>query len=72
MSNVGLIATNGQISVTDTLPAGLTPTAASGTGWTTSISGQTVTATRSDALAAWVSFPDLTVTVSVADTLPPA
>ncbi len=67
VSNVGLIATNGQISVTDTLPAGLTPTAASGTGWTTSISGQTVTATHSDALAAGASFPDLTVTVSVAN-----
>jgi uncharacterized repeat protein (TIGR01451 family) len=70
VSNVGLLATNGQVSVTDTLPAGLTPTAASGTGWTTNISGQTVTATRSDALAAGASYPDLTVTVSVADNAP--
>ena len=70
VSNVGLVATNGQISVTDTLPAGLTPTAASGTGWTTSIAGQTVTATRSDALASGASFPGLTVTVSVADNAP--
>ena len=56
------------MTVVDTLPAGLTPTAASGTDWTTSISGQTVTATRSDVPAAGVaSYPDLTVTVSVAN-----
>ena len=70
VSNVGLLATTGQVSVTDTLPTGLTPTAASGTGWTTSISGQTVTATRSDALAAGGNYPGLTVTVSVAANAP--
>ncbi len=31
--------------MTDTLPAGLTPTAASGNGWTCPITGQTVTCT---------------------------
>ena len=70
VSNVGLLATNGPVTVTDTLPTGLTPTAASGTGWTTSIAGQTVTATRSDALAAGAGFPDLAVTVSVAADAP--
>ncbi len=33
VKNVGDAATVGQVSVTDTLPAGLTITGASGTGW---------------------------------------
>jgi uncharacterized repeat protein (TIGR01451 family) len=66
VANAGAGPTSGQVTVTDTLPAGLAPTAASGSGWTTQISGSTVTATRSDALAAGASFPALTVTVSVA------
>ncbi|HVC95513.1 MAG TPA: SdrD B-like domain-containing protein, partial [Pirellulales bacterium] len=66
VSNVGLSPTNGQVTVTDSLPTGLTPTAASGTGWSTSISGSTVTATRSDALANGAAYPALTITVSVA------
>ena len=70
VNNVGAGPTTGQVTVTDTLPTGLTPTAASGTGWTTSISGQTVTATRSDVLAAGASYPALTVTVSVASNAP--
>jgi len=66
VSNVGQAATSGAVTVTDTLPAGLTPTAASGSGWSTSISGSTVTATRSDALASGTAYPVLNVTVSVA------
>ena len=58
------------MTVTDTLPAGLTPTAASGTGWHTHINGSTVTATRSDALASGGSYPALTITVSVAANAP--
>ena len=55
VSNVGTKATSGTVSAVDTLPVGLTPTAAdNGTinGWTLATSGQNVTATRSDALAA--------------------
>jgi uncharacterized repeat protein (TIGR01451 family) len=66
VANVGAGPTSGLVTVTDTLPAGLTPTAASGTGWTTSISGSTVTASRTSALAAGASYPALTITVSVA------
>jgi uncharacterized repeat protein (TIGR01451 family) len=66
VANAGAGATNGTVTVTDTLPAGLTPTLASGTGWTASISGSTVTATRNSALAAGASYPALTITVSVA------
>jgi uncharacterized repeat protein (TIGR01451 family) len=69
VSNVGPGSTTGLVTVSNTLPAGLTPTAAdAGTinGWTVSTSGQTVTATRSDALAGGASYPALTVAVDVA------
>ena len=48
-SNVGTAATTGTVTVTDTLPAGLTATALSGTGWSCTLA--TLTCTRSDALA---------------------
>ena len=66
VGNAGSASTSGTVTVTDTLPTGLTPTAASGTGWTASISGSTVTATRNDALSGGASYSALTVTVSVA------
>jgi uncharacterized repeat protein (TIGR01451 family) len=66
VSNAGGAATSGLVTVSETLPAGLTPTAFTGTGWTTSINGQTVSATRSDALAGGASYPSLTLSVSVA------
>jgi uncharacterized repeat protein (TIGR01451 family) len=69
VSNTGSGPTSGTVTVSDTLPTGLSPTAAdSGTinGWSVSTSGQTVMATRSDALAAGNSYPNLTVTVAVA------
>jgi uncharacterized repeat protein (TIGR01451 family) len=65
-TNSGTSPTNGTVTLTDTLPAGLTATGATGTGWTCSISGQTVTCTRSDALAASSSYPPVTLTVNVA------
>jgi kumamolisin len=64
VTNNGSAATSGTVTVTDALPTGLTATAFSGTGWTTTLG--TLTATRSDALAAGASYPPLTVTVSVA------
>lgn len=64
ITNGGTAATSGTVTVTDALPAGLTATALSGTGWTTNLA--TLTATRSDALAVGASYPALTVTVSVA------
>ncbi|HEX4946489.1 MAG TPA: hypothetical protein VFZ34_07505 [Blastocatellia bacterium] len=64
-TNSGGIATSGTVTVTDTLPTGLTPTGASGTGWTCSIASQTVTCTRSDVLAASASYPVITLTVNV-------
>jgi uncharacterized repeat protein (TIGR01451 family) len=73
VSNVGSGATSGMVKVMDTLPTGLNPTVAdSGTinGWAVSVSGRLITATRTDALAGGGSYPDLTLTVSVASTAP--
>jgi hypothetical protein len=58
-------STGGLVTVTDTLPTGLTATAASGTGWTCPSPGTSVTCTRSDALTANNSYPAITVTVTV-------
>jgi|GEM_PF-311784 len=69
VTNNGNSSTDGStVTISMTLPTGLTPTAAdTGTinGWTLSSSGQTVNATRSDALATGASYPVLTVTVAV-------
>ncbi|HWW74522.1 MAG TPA: DUF11 domain-containing protein, partial [Pyrinomonadaceae bacterium] len=68
VSNVGGAATSGTVTVSDTLPAGLSPSTQSGTGWACSAAGQTVTCTRSDALAAGASYPAITFVVSVSQT----
>jgi uncharacterized repeat protein (TIGR01451 family) len=74
VSNAGPGATSGSdaVTVTDTLPGGLTPTAPNGAfnGWNCSIVGQTLTCTRSDVLAASASYPAITLTVSVANNAP--
>jgi uncharacterized repeat protein (TIGR01451 family) len=66
VSNVGGAATSGTVTVSDTLPAGLTYVSATGTGWTCNTAGQTVTCTRATALAAGASYPNITLIVSVA------
>ncbi len=70
VSNSGLGATSGTVTMTDTLPAGLTPTSATGTGWSCSIASQTVTCTRSDALAAGASYPAISISASVSQSAP--
>ncbi|HYP24276.1 MAG TPA: Ig-like domain-containing protein, partial [Actinomycetota bacterium] len=52
--------------VVDTLPAGLTYTSATGTGWTCSNSGQTVACDAASDLAAEATAPALTINVAVA------
>src|SRR5262249_46835229 len=70
VSNVGPADTTGLVTVSATLPAGLTPTAFTGTGWVTSVNGQTVTATRFDVLAAGSAHDPLILAVSVAHDAP--
>jgi len=63
-TNSGTGATSGTVTVTDTLPAGLTATAMTGTGWTCTLG--TLTCTRNDVLAPAASYPAITLTVTVA------
>src|SRR5205085_335193 len=65
-TNSGPTATSGTVTVTDTLPSGFTYSSATGTGWSCSASGQTVTCTRSTVLAAAASYPAISLTVNVA------
>jgi uncharacterized repeat protein (TIGR01451 family) len=64
VTNVGSGPSSGTVTVTETPPAGLTITALSGTGWTT-CTVSTGICTRSDALAAGMSYPPITVVTSV-------
>jgi uncharacterized repeat protein (TIGR01451 family) len=69
VSNDGTAATDGStVTVTETPPAGLTPTAISGTGWLCTFG--TLTCTRSDVLAAGASYDPITLTVDVASNAP--
>jgi uncharacterized repeat protein (TIGR01451 family) len=68
VSNVGSGSTSGTVTVTDTLPSGLTATAMAGTGWACTLA--TLTCTRSDALASGGAYPAITLTVNVAATAP--
>ncbi|HXB69599.1 MAG TPA: hypothetical protein VNY05_15215, partial [Candidatus Acidoferrales bacterium] len=58
--------TAGTVTLTETLPAGLTLVSMAGTGW--SCTG--ATCTRGDALGAGASYPAVTVTVNVAANAP--
>lgn len=68
VSNIGISPTAGTVTVTDTLPTGLTATGLTGTGWSCTLA--TLTCTRSDALAAGASYTPLTLTVTVAVNAP--
>ncbi len=68
VTNVGLLATTGTVSVVDTLPIGLTATAMTGIGWTITLG--TLTATRADALSTNAAYPAITLTVNVATNAP--
>ena len=70
VTNIGTPSTIGVVTMTDTVPTGLTPAAASGAGWTCGINGAAVTCTRSDALAPGASYPPVTITVNVATNAP--
>jgi uncharacterized repeat protein (TIGR01451 family) len=63
VSNLGSSRTDGTTTLVDTLPAGITAVSFSGSGWTCNLA--TLTATRSDALAAGASYPTITLTVQL-------
>jgi uncharacterized repeat protein (TIGR01451 family) len=64
VSNVGVQASSGLVTVTDSLPAGLTARAIVGPGWSCDLG--TLVCTRSDSLNPnGASYPDITLTVSV-------
>lgn len=67
-ANAGHGPTTAAVTVTDNLPAGLTATAISGTGWSCTLG--TLTCTRSDALAAGSGYPAIKLTVNVAANAP--
>ena len=50
VGNIGLGPTVGTVTVVDDLPAGLTPTSASGAGWACTVRGQRVTCTTDDVI----------------------
>jgi uncharacterized repeat protein (TIGR01451 family) len=68
VTNVGAAASSGTVTVADTLPAGLTATAISGTGWDANLT--TLTCTRFEALAAGAAYPSITVTVDISASAP--
>lgn len=68
VSNAGPGPTSGTVTVVDALPAGLTATAMTGTGWTCTLG--TLTCTRADVLAASASYPPIVLTVNVASNAP--
>ena len=71
VSNVATLgSTSGTVTINDTLPTGLTPTSATGTGWACSITGQTVSCVRSDSIAPSSSYPSITITALVLPTAP--
>jgi uncharacterized repeat protein (TIGR01451 family) len=70
VSNTGAAPTSGTVTVTDSLPSGLTSTAATGAGWSCTPGGQSVPCTRSDPLAPGASYPPITLTVAVAANAP--
>jgi uncharacterized repeat protein (TIGR01451 family) len=65
-ANIGSAATSGAVTVVDTLPAGMQASAATGAGWSCSISGQTVTCTSTQAIAAGANASPIQLRVAVA------
>lgn len=68
VQNVGSGPTTGVVTVTDDLPAGLTATALSGTGWSCTLAS--LRCMRSDALVAGSSYPQIILNVVVTNDSP--
>ncbi len=65
VSNVGAAASQGIVTVSDDLPAALTATSATGSGWTCSIVLQHVSCTRSDSLVQGGAYPVIHLAVTI-------
>jgi uncharacterized repeat protein (TIGR01451 family) len=63
----GMEREDNTVTVTDTLPAGLTFASGTGAGWSCSAIGQAVTCTHAPTLNAGASLPPITLTVNVGD-----
>ena len=63
-------SSSGLVTINDTLPTGLTPTGGSGAGWACSVSGQTVSCTRSDVLGPASSYASITLNAAVSQSAP--
>ena len=63
-------STNATVTVNDTLPLGVTPTSATGTGWTCSIASQTVSCVNSSVLASNSFYSSIIINAIVAQTAP--
>ena len=68
VTNGGSLPTSLPVTVTETLPAGLTLASMTGTGWTCTLN--TSSCTRSDALGPNSAYPAITITVNVASNAP--
>ncbi|MFD9226175.1 hypothetical protein ACFWDI_40750 [Streptomyces sp. NPDC060064] len=68
VANRGQAATRGQVTVTDTLPEGLTATRLEGDGW--DCQTDTLTCTRTDTLPPGDDYPPITLKVSVSRNAP--
>lgn len=66
--NVGTAPTAGPVTMTETLPSGLTATSLSGNGWSCTVAS--LTCTRANPLAAGTSYPPVTLRVNVAVNAP--
>lgn len=65
VANAGPQSAAGTITVSDTLPAGLTFFSATGTNWTCSALGQVVTCTHPGPIASGASLPNITLRTTV-------
>ncbi|MFY9561900.1 MAG: C25 family cysteine peptidase, partial [Terriglobales bacterium] len=71
VSNVSQFgATNGAVTMNDTLPVGVVPTSAVGAGWACTVAQQTVSCVRSDALTAGSAYPAITINANVSQNAP--
>lgn len=70
VNNTGDQPTSGTVSVTDTLPSGLSATSMTGTGWACTLAN--LTCSRSDTLANGGRYPVISIAVTVAANAPAA